>query len=642
MFTKFSSSKLLQILVACSIFACVRVPRNTQSGGSSHDLDEDDLPGKTSEQSVEPFNHNSNKGDNSNKGGGGVIVLQIPLPNGMTILCTQGAGGEYTHYLKSTANDLDFDTSNVERWELYASVSGYAYVHTFAATGSGFGNHVCIDLGNGYYVVIAHLDEIIVCDGCEVAVGQLIGIEGCTGKCTGDHVHVGLHKGDATLPAENGESVPATYVVSDSSGEEKTLESEQFVCGLGTGKKGDDEPVGKYYTSALPVALSHPDGTLVKTAHDSKVYLISNGEVRWITNENVFWSLGYDFSDLVIISDEELACYKKGVDISDAGFVKAVRDPLGQIWLLNGLANQWNRYRIKVDEIGWESVLSSWGLSYYTWDPPPIVDWSNSYLSNWPEKDGLAQFRNGTLIKEYTKSDVYVAEQNVAMPIKDWHTFTLLGFGERPIIEVDSGVVLAVQKVVGDCASGIYCISSEVVTTCGHSMLVAKDEPYIDQDDTGEIEMAGFKEEAGEAEEAEEDGSRRLQPALDSVSFIVTYPYSAPRTLNVQAYYQKSDLGGWWDKSEFDSDNDVSLSFEQVPDGICGFRLNVSEGNPATSWLCAGNGITASLDPDASIEIIYKGVIYTTFDLTTWSAPGGPASGCSALLKIGTANECNP
>ncbi|MEK7249571.1 MAG: M23 family metallopeptidase, partial [Bacteroidota bacterium] len=331
---------------------------------------------------VEPFNHDSNKG------GGSYTVLQMTFPKGVILLCTQGKGGEYSHDEVCTFYDLDFDTSNTERWELYAPVSGTVHVHTEAETGSGFGNHINIDIGNSYYVVIGHLDEILVCDGCEVTVGQLIGIEGCTGLCTGDHVHVGLHKGDAKLPAENGESISTTYVISDSLGEEKTLTSGQFVCGLGSGKKDDPEPVGKYYQSALPVAYGHPDGTIVKTAQDPKVYLIENGELRWFKNEEVFWSHGYDFSNLDIISDEELECYQMGISFSEKGLVAAFRDPIGTLWLVVGATNQWDRYRIKVADVGWEAVLRSWGLSYTSVKPPPKVEWWNPYLSQWGEKNG--------------------------------------------------------------------------------------------------------------------------------------------------------------------------------------------------------------------------------------------------------------
>ena len=127
-----------------------------------------------------------------------------------------------------------------------------------------------------------------------------------------------------------------------------------------------------------------------------------------------------------------------------------------------------------------------------------------------------------------------------------------------------------------------------------------------------------------------------------TATFTVSYPDSSPRTLNVQVYDDKSDLGGWWDKSASSTTTSVALSLDAVPDGICGFRVNVSEGNPATSWLCAGNGSTSSLDPDATITVTYKGQTYSKGSFMTWSAPGGTASGCSALLKVSTASNCSP
>lgn len=127
-----------------------------------------------------------------------------------------------------------------------------------------------------------------------------------------------------------------------------------------------------------------------------------------------------------------------------------------------------------------------------------------------------------------------------------------------------------------------------------------------------------------------------------TATFTVTYPDNQPRTLNVQVYDHKSDLGGWWDKSASDSDKDVTLTFADVPDGICGFRFNVSEGNPASWWLCYGNGSTAQLDPDAGVVIVYKGVTYTKGSLKTWSAQGGTNAGCSALLQTNSASDCSP
>ena len=54
---------------------------------------------------------------------------------------------------------------------------------------NGGGNVVAIDHGNGMQTVYNHLGELWVSSGAYVAPGQGIGAIGCTGICTGPHVH---------------------------------------------------------------------------------------------------------------------------------------------------------------------------------------------------------------------------------------------------------------------------------------------------------------------------------------------------------------------------------------------------------------------------------------------------------------------
>jgi murein DD-endopeptidase MepM/ murein hydrolase activator NlpD len=71
-----------------------------------------------------------------------------------------------------------------------------------AASGfEGYGNLVEIDLGGGYIALYAHLAGWRVRVGDEVAAGQRIGTAGCTGWCTGTHLHFELRRrGQAVNP----------------------------------------------------------------------------------------------------------------------------------------------------------------------------------------------------------------------------------------------------------------------------------------------------------------------------------------------------------------------------------------------------------------------------------------------------------
>ena len=182
--------------------------------------------------------------------GGTVPIIQMPFAAGHTSQCTQGVNGDTSHHSTSTMYDVDFDTSNTSKQELRAPVSGVVRVHVEDAS-KNFGYHVCIDLGNGTYVVIGHMSDISVRDGTSVVAGELLGHEGCTGYCSGDHVHIGLHVGDARKMAQFGVSIPVCYMLSDKTAKTKpsAVESASLVCGI---KSLGDSVNGHFYISALP------------------------------------------------------------------------------------------------------------------------------------------------------------------------------------------------------------------------------------------------------------------------------------------------------------------------------------------------------------------------------------------------------
>lgn len=77
--------------------------------------------------------------------------------------------------------------------------------------------------------------------------------------------------------------------------------------------KTTSKELDKYITAANGLKLRN--GVLIKTKDDSKVYVISNGERRWIANESTFDQLGYDFHDIYTITDKVMSLHPVGDNI---------------------------------------------------------------------------------------------------------------------------------------------------------------------------------------------------------------------------------------------------------------------------------------------------------------------------------------
>jgi murein DD-endopeptidase MepM/ murein hydrolase activator NlpD len=83
---------------------------------------------------------------------------------------------------------------------------------TVAGVQSGYGNIVCITHSSTFSTCYAHMSRFAVSEGARVRAGQVIGYVGCTGSCTGPHLHFETRvNGEAQDPSPylNG-SRPAT------------------------------------------------------------------------------------------------------------------------------------------------------------------------------------------------------------------------------------------------------------------------------------------------------------------------------------------------------------------------------------------------------------------------------------------------
>jgi murein DD-endopeptidase MepM/ murein hydrolase activator NlpD len=78
-----------------------------------------------------------------------------------------------------------------------AAASGQVVLASYS--GYGYGNYIIVRHGDGSETLYAHLSSIWVSLGQYVAQGEIIGAVGCTGWCTGPHLHFEVRVGGSSV-----------------------------------------------------------------------------------------------------------------------------------------------------------------------------------------------------------------------------------------------------------------------------------------------------------------------------------------------------------------------------------------------------------------------------------------------------------
>jgi len=86
------------------------------------------------------------------------------------------------------------DIGTLRSLDITAAAPGVVEAVAYAPHFEGYGNIVLVDLGDGLEALYAHLAEIGVSVGDTVETGQKLGVAGCTGYCTGTHLHFELRQ----------------------------------------------------------------------------------------------------------------------------------------------------------------------------------------------------------------------------------------------------------------------------------------------------------------------------------------------------------------------------------------------------------------------------------------------------------------
>lgn len=89
---------------------------------------------------------------------------------------------------------LGLDIGILRSLELRAATSGTVTASGWLQGYEGYGNVVTIDVGGGWSLMYAHLSRAYVVPGQWLDTGDAVGQAGCTGSCTGTHLHFELRK----------------------------------------------------------------------------------------------------------------------------------------------------------------------------------------------------------------------------------------------------------------------------------------------------------------------------------------------------------------------------------------------------------------------------------------------------------------
>jgi murein DD-endopeptidase MepM/ murein hydrolase activator NlpD len=120
----------------------------------------------------------------------GAPLTQEPEPQSSTVLCYDG-------YCYDGHNGIDFAPSTTAIRPAASGIVVDAKIDCQVgdySCGGGYGNHVVVDHGNGYFTRYAHLKEVYKSTGQPVTVNDTLGIMGNTGNSTGIHLHFGLYR----------------------------------------------------------------------------------------------------------------------------------------------------------------------------------------------------------------------------------------------------------------------------------------------------------------------------------------------------------------------------------------------------------------------------------------------------------------
>lgn len=552
-----------------------------------------------------------------------LVTVHMPFTHGYRSMCTQGPNGAHSHRGFATRHDLDFDTPNDRNDIVYAPVTGTVHVHN--NPDDGFGRHANIDLGDGTHVTLGHLEQILVNNLQEVGPGSVIGFEGTTGNSDGDHVHMGRHWGSAANPTGQSESIDTLAVISRDTqmGETTARGVHDFHCGL----------PGRIYESSLPLVKSVADGGLAKSPYSPDVYLVEKGVKRLYEDEQTFWNDHRSFAEVVTVGPETLACYPDGTGMP-AEETASIVSKDGNHWLLLDNPGTPGKQRVLIEHQYLDFVLTSWGMT-----AEDVVETDSAKLSKYQWVANVPIWREGTVLKEQNRSDIFVTVEGIAFPVLNWDVFARLGLGSRPLITLPAGMLAETVQDTGNCAAGYFCIDHNFAESCGASLAGQVNAvPAEEVEDTDEPGDFGAAIEPSEENSDESNGPSDSDNAADTEAPEDSPTDSGQSTTPVSPSSGTAPLTVEWNMPAGLSADTLTLSGVYAPQGVEGWWSTLAQG--------AGSSIGYTVPQMNSGDHFRFSVEFRMGTQTSWSClapfPPGVLQGATAASWNGQALSVLP
>jgi hypothetical protein len=182
--------------------------------------------------------------------------------------------------------------------------------------------------------------------------------------------------------------------------------------------------VSSYELGTYPNGISviFNDGVLLKGSNTA-IYVLSDGEKRWIRSPGAFYDLGYKSENIITVSDAYLASYSNGPDIHSA-----TTHPNGSLIRARGATS------IYLIDSGQKRKIPSPRVFLSRFNPKLIASVTSYEVGTYPNGSSVT-FNDGVLLKG-SGTGIYVLSDGEKRWIRSPGAFYDLGYKSENIITV--------------------------------------------------------------------------------------------------------------------------------------------------------------------------------------------------------------